>query len=213
MRSLSTLNYKVIAYLETGAGKTFIAVLLLKHRLSAPPNTHAPDARAVLLAPQVPLVLQHAEVLSLHLPFPVGRYVGEMGVDLWDRWTWVKEWDQHRVLVMTPQILLNLLSHAIIPVGTVKEAWVGGVDDDRLIVIAWWDRKRGGWGVVRALNANICHMLTSSGTFGSRMPDTPCLGPDPLSLHCLTTLQRRWTGYTRSSLTSATTPRKIIPIT
>ena len=158
-------------------------MLLLKHRLSAPPDTHAPDARAVLLAPQVPLVLQHAEVLSLHLPFPVGRYVGEMGVDLWDRWTWVKEWDRHRVLVMTPQILLNLLSHAIIPVGIVKGAWVGGMDDDRLIVMTCRDGTHGGWGVVRELNANICHMLTSCGTFDSRIPDILYLGSRPLSLH------------------------------
>lgn len=64
---------------------------------------------------------QQAEVLAAHLPCAVGRYVGEMGVDLWDSRRWGREWERHGVLVMTPQILLNLLTHAIIPV---SDGWV-----------------------------------------------------------------------------------------
>uniref|UniRef100_A0A1D1ZXU0 Uncharacterized protein n=1 Tax=Auxenochlorella protothecoides TaxID=3075 RepID=A0A1D1ZXU0_AUXPR len=109
----------VIAFLDTGAGKTFIAVMLLQHRLTASLSTHQATARAVFLVPRVPLVFQQAEVLAAHLPCAVGRYVGEMGVDLWDSRRWGREWERHGVLVMTPQILLNLLTHAIIPISRV----------------------------------------------------------------------------------------------
>lgn len=49
---------QVIAFLDTGAGKTFIAVMLLQHRLTASLSTHQATARAVFLVPRVPLVFQ-----------------------------------------------------------------------------------------------------------------------------------------------------------
>ena len=50
----------------------------------------------------------------MHTPLRVGAYVGEMGVDLWAAGRWRREWAEHDVMVMTPQILLNLLQHAIV---------------------------------------------------------------------------------------------------
>lgn len=126
---------QVIAFLDTGAGKTFVAVLLVRHCMAeqrrqaalaaaaaaAAENTQpmppvsdgaqAPTAPAVgasaaaadaaaglpggaagghrvavFLAPKVALVLQQAEVLRVHLGQErVAAFVGEMGVDLWEK--------------------------------------------------------------------------------------------------------------------------------
>jgi endoribonuclease Dicer len=110
--------------LGTGCGKTLIAVLLLRHRLeqaaaeaakqlpgAAVPSSPFPGRRlAVFLAPRVILVQQQAQVLARHLPARVKSYVGEMGVDSWDKPTWDRELYAVDVVVMTPQILLDLLS-------------------------------------------------------------------------------------------------------
>jgi endoribonuclease Dicer len=90
----------VVAFLDTGSGKTFIAVLLLRHRLerhaaaAAAPVDEAPAAgrqrrRApppwlgVFLAPRVALVQQQAAALRRALPVRVEEYVGA-GVEGWD---------------------------------------------------------------------------------------------------------------------------------
>jgi len=64
--------------------------------------------------PQVDLVLQQAEVLRLHTPLRVAGFVGSMGLDFWDRDTWRAAIADQDVLVMTAQILLNVLRHAIL---------------------------------------------------------------------------------------------------
>ncbi len=63
---------------------------------------------------QVDLVLQQAEVLRLHTPLRVAGFVGSMGLDFWDRDTWRAAIADQDVLVMTAQILLNVLRHAIL---------------------------------------------------------------------------------------------------
>lgn len=90
------VQQNVVAYLDTGSGKTLVSVLLLKHHLAqrraeaaaaaAGPGAPAPPHRvAAFLAPKVALVLQQADVLRAHLPARVAHYVGEMGVDAWGR--------------------------------------------------------------------------------------------------------------------------------
>ncbi|KAL4418837.1 hypothetical protein ABPG77_001500 [Micractinium sp. CCAP 211/92] len=74
---------------------------------------------AVFLAPKVALVLQQAEVLRQHLGADrVAHFVGEMGCDLWEKERWRAAFASHDVLAMTPQILLNLLSHGIVQAST-----------------------------------------------------------------------------------------------
>jgi endoribonuclease Dicer len=102
-----------IAFLETGAGKTLIAVLLIKS-LSARLQTQNKKLLAVFLVPKVPLVYQQAEVIRNQTGFQVGHYCGEMGQDFWDTRRWQREFDAKQVLVMTAQILLNILRHSII---------------------------------------------------------------------------------------------------
>lgn len=59
----------------------------------------------------VPLVEQQASYIEKHLSVTVGRYKGDMNVDNWDRSRWSTEFHNNHVLVMTAQILLNILNH------------------------------------------------------------------------------------------------------
>jgi endoribonuclease Dicer len=60
------------------------------------------------------LVHQQATFIQRNTPYSVGEYHGNMGIDLGDKSTWKKEIDEHDVMVMTAQILRNILLHAFI---------------------------------------------------------------------------------------------------
>nr|XP_016452633.1 PREDICTED: endoribonuclease Dicer homolog 1-like [Nicotiana tabacum] len=102
-----------IAFLETGAGKTLIGILLMKSLCN---DLHKQNKKmlAVFLVPKVPLVYQQAEVIREQTGYQVGHYCGEMGQDFWDARRWQREFETKQVLVMTAQILLNILRHSII---------------------------------------------------------------------------------------------------
>ncbi|KAF5743870.1 endoribonuclease Dicer 1 [Tripterygium wilfordii] len=102
-----------IAFLETGAGKTLIAVLLIRSVCSDLQKQHK-KMLAVFLVPKVPLVYQQADVIREQTGYQVGHYCGEMGQDFWDARRWQREFETKQVLVMTAQILLNILRHSII---------------------------------------------------------------------------------------------------
>lgn len=102
-----------IAFLETGAGKTLIAVLLIKSICDKMLKENK-KMLAVFLVPKVPLVYQQAEVIRERTGYRIGHYCGEMGQDFWDARKWQREFDSKQVLVMTAQILLNILRHSII---------------------------------------------------------------------------------------------------
>nr|CAB3497246.1 unnamed protein product [Digitaria exilis] len=102
-----------IAFLETGAGKTLIAVLLIKSICDKMLKENK-KMLAIFLVPKVPLVYQQAEVIRERTGYRVGHYCGEMGQDFWDSRKWQREFESKQVLVMTAQILLNILRHSII---------------------------------------------------------------------------------------------------
>lgn len=102
-----------IAFLETGAGKTLIAILLMKS-ISSDLQRQNKKMLALFLVPKVPLVYQQAEVIREQTGYQVGHYCGEMGQDFWDSRRWQREFETKQVLVMTAQILLNILRHSII---------------------------------------------------------------------------------------------------
>ncbi|TYI97490.1 hypothetical protein E1A91_D01G147100v1 [Gossypium mustelinum] len=112
------IKQNTIAYLETGSGKTLIAIMLLRRyayliRKPSPFN-------AVFLVPQVVLVEQQADAVEMHTDLNVGRYWGDMEVDFWDDAKWKQEIDKYEVLVMTPQILLNGLRHGFFRINMIK---------------------------------------------------------------------------------------------
>lgn len=59
----------------------------------------------------VPLVDQQASYIETHLAVKVGKYKGDMNVDNWSPSRWTTEFEKNHVLVMTAQILLNILNH------------------------------------------------------------------------------------------------------
>lgn len=118
----------VIATLDTGSGKTFIAALLIKWVCSLPSSI---GKKVVFLVPKVPLVDQHCDFLTGQTNLRIRGYKGAMGVDEWDESRWRKEFTNADVLVMTgalmhcslhvfrltlaafiAQIFKNLLTHA-----------------------------------------------------------------------------------------------------
>ncbi|XAR62909.1 Ribonuclease III [Bertholletia excelsa] len=108
-----------IAFLETGAGKTLIAVLLIKSVYNDFQRQNR-KMLAVFLVPKVPLVYQQAEVIRERTGYQVGHYCGEMGQDFWDARRWQREFETKQVLVMTAQILLNILRHSIIKMDAIN---------------------------------------------------------------------------------------------
>ena len=68
----------------------------------------------------VPLAIQQAKVIDKHTDLKVKHYIGEMGVDLWDKTVWQKEFNENNVLVMTALIFLNLLNHGYIKLSQVN---------------------------------------------------------------------------------------------
>lgn len=112
-------NRNTIAFLETGAGKTLIAVLLIRSLCSRLQMMNK-KFLAVFLVPKVPLVYQQAEVIRDRTGYQVGHYCGEMGQDFWDTRRWQHEFETKQVLVMTAQILLNILRHSIIKMESIN---------------------------------------------------------------------------------------------
>ncbi|XP_056160072.1 endoribonuclease Dicer homolog 2 isoform X3 [Syzygium oleosum] len=112
------MKENTIVYLETGSGKTLIAIMLLRSYayLLRKPSRFI----AVFLVPQVVLVSQQAEAIKMHTDLKVQTYWGEMGVDFWDAAMWQRQLDSYEVLVMTPAILLHCLRHSFFKLDLIK---------------------------------------------------------------------------------------------
>ncbi|KAA8537034.1 hypothetical protein F0562_029512 [Nyssa sinensis] len=112
------IKQNTIVFLETGSGKTLIAIMLLRSYayLLRKPLPYI----AVFLVPTVVLVTQQAEAIKMHSDLKVGMYWGEMGIDYWDAATWKQQQDEYEVLVMTPMILLNALRHSFLRLEMIK---------------------------------------------------------------------------------------------
>lgn len=104
-------NNNIIAFLETGAGKTLVSALLVQDVLGQPSSQ---GKIAVFIVDKVALVHQQAEYMNEVCDFNVGTYYGDMGLDEWSSDRWLEEFSQKRILVLTAQIFLNALNHALI---------------------------------------------------------------------------------------------------
>ncbi|KAJ3287150.1 Dicer-like protein 1 [Borealophlyctis nickersoniae] len=99
----------VIAVLDTGAGKTLIAVLLIKHMMALEGQRVAQGISkrlSIFLVPLVPLVVQQERYIRQNCDLEVKRYYGAMNVD--------SEIASADVMVMTPDIFRNILERAFI---------------------------------------------------------------------------------------------------
>ncbi|KAF9629681.1 Ribonuclease III [Lasiodiplodia theobromae] len=107
----------VIAVLDTGSGKTLIAVLLLKHIIDKELEDRAAGKApriSFFLVDSVTLVFQQFAVLESNLDQKVERFCGAMRCDLWSKQTWTKHFEQNMVLVCTAEVLAQCLMHSFI---------------------------------------------------------------------------------------------------
>ncbi|KAJ6546986.1 hypothetical protein B0H19DRAFT_1163345 [Mycena capillaripes] len=98
----------VIAALDTGAGKTFIALLLLKWVSAV-----RPGSKTIFLVPKVTLVEQQGRFIASHSALRVIKLHGALEINLADRKGWDNKFQHYDVFVMTPQIFLNLITHSL----------------------------------------------------------------------------------------------------
>lgn len=139
----AAIEENTIVNLGTGAGKTFIAAMLIKE-LCSPillPFRDEDAKRTVFLVTTgmleyncivslfiaisipcslVPLVKQQASYIETHTSFTVGSYIGDMGVDSWSLVRWRAEFDSHQVLTMTMTIFKNLVQSNMLPLKKVN---------------------------------------------------------------------------------------------
>lgn len=122
---LSTAKEKnSLVCLGTGAGKTYIAVMLISdrsHELELPYDEGG--KRTFFLVPTRPLVKQQAAEIVSKSRFTeddVGQYTGDMNVDFWSNSVWLEHLRAKKIFVMTRQIFLNILSSGALPLHKVN---------------------------------------------------------------------------------------------
>ncbi|CCM06284.1 uncharacterized protein FIBRA_08535 [Fibroporia radiculosa] len=108
-----SLRMNLVIALDTGSGKTHIAVLRMKLE-----SERELSKVSWFLAPTVALVEQQSEVIKSAIPVSVTAISGASEPKQWiDPKLWRSVLDTHRVIVSTPQILLDALHHGYIDLG------------------------------------------------------------------------------------------------
>ncbi|KAM3965010.1 LOW QUALITY PROTEIN: endoribonuclease Dcr-2-like [Aphomia sociella] len=109
------IRKNTIINLPTGSGKTFIAVRLITRFRDGLQKPWGNGGKRTFLVNNVPLVIQQQKVIKQMCPVNgVGAYSSEDGVDYWDKRKWDEELTKHQVIVMTCQIVLDMLTHGYI---------------------------------------------------------------------------------------------------
>jgi endoribonuclease Dicer len=106
-----------IAVLDTGSGKTLIAVLLIRWVIDQELESRAlgnPARITFFLVASVSLVFQQHAVLETNLDHKVARFCGAMNTDKYNKVVWTQHFTENRVIVCTADILLQCLSHSYI---------------------------------------------------------------------------------------------------
>ena len=108
-----------IAVLDTGSGKTLIAVLLLRWIIDEELEHRAagkPPKISFFLGASVTLVWQQFSVLETNLDHKVARVVGADGADNWKKAKWDKLFFENKIIVCTAEILHQCLAHSYITI-------------------------------------------------------------------------------------------------
>ncbi|KAF8625629.1 hypothetical protein AX17_006814 [Amanita inopinata Kibby_2008] len=108
-----SLRRNIIIALDTGSGKTHIALLRMKLEAE-----REPKKVSWFLAPTVTLCEQQKSVIGDSLNVPVGHISGSMEPTQWKSPAmWRKVLDTHPIMVTTPQVLLDALRHGYVYLG------------------------------------------------------------------------------------------------
>jgi endoribonuclease Dicer len=106
-----------IAVLDTGSGKTLIAVLLLRWVIDNELESRAAGKSAQVsffLVSSVTLVYQQFSVLECNLDHKVARLCGADNIDRYNKAAWEKLFFENKVIVCTAEILFQCLSRSYI---------------------------------------------------------------------------------------------------
>ncbi|KAK0613764.1 hypothetical protein B0T14DRAFT_437452 [Immersiella caudata] len=105
-----SLKQNIIVTMDTGSGKTQVAVLRIREELQRS------EKRVWFLAPTVPLASQQHEVLNAQITGLQSKFIcGADNVDAWkDQDTWNEILRNIRVVVSTYQILFDAVSHGFV---------------------------------------------------------------------------------------------------
>ncbi|XP_023649635.1 endoribonuclease Dicer isoform X1 [Paramormyrops kingsleyae] len=117
----AALEHNTIVCLNTGSGKTFIAVLLTKqlsHQIRG--DFRGYGKRTVFLANSASSVIQQAAAIRTHSDLQVGEYTSIERTFLWTQEKWNYEMIENQVLVMTCHVFLNILKNGILPLSKVN---------------------------------------------------------------------------------------------
>ncbi|CAK9295605.1 unnamed protein product [Gordionus sp. m RMFG-2023] len=110
-----------IAFLNTGTGKTYIAILLIKEKSKdIRIKWEEGGKRTFFIVNSVPLVYQQGNYVREHTDLKVGQFTGSMSVDFWKEDQWESQFRKYEVLVMTAQIFLNILNHGFLKLSKVN---------------------------------------------------------------------------------------------
>ncbi|KAF8165137.1 hypothetical protein B0H34DRAFT_830272 [Crassisporium funariophilum] len=108
-----SLHNNIIIALDTGSGKTLIAVLRLKHEME-----RERTKISWFFAPTVALCEQQKAVIQAYIPVSVGLVSGSNEPDQWkNAGLWERVLRTHRIMVSTPQVFLDALRHGYIVLG------------------------------------------------------------------------------------------------
>uniref|UniRef100_A0A0E0IU74 Dicer-like protein 3b n=1 Tax=Oryza nivara TaxID=4536 RepID=A0A0E0IU74_ORYNI len=116
----AALRGNTIAVLDTGSGKTMVAVMLAREHARRVRAGEAPRRIVVFLAPTVHLVHQQFEVIREYTDLDVMMCSGASRVGEWGADHWKEEVGRNEIVVMTPQILLDALRHAFLTMSAVS---------------------------------------------------------------------------------------------
>ncbi|KAK2825831.1 hypothetical protein Q5P01_020045 [Channa striata] len=117
----AALERNTIVCLNTGSGKTFIAVLLTKE-LSHQIRGHYEEngKRTVFLVNTALSVVQQAAAVRTHSDLQVGEYTNLEETSAWTDEQWFQEILENQVLVMTCHIFQHVLRNKILPLSKIN---------------------------------------------------------------------------------------------
>ncbi|XP_018414903.1 PREDICTED: endoribonuclease Dicer [Nanorana parkeri] len=106
----AALDHNTIVCLNSGSGKTFIAVLLTKELSYQIRGDFCNGAkRTVFLVNSAKQVAQQVSAVRTHSDLKVGEYSALEAVESWRKERWNQAFLDHQILIMTCHIFLNVL--------------------------------------------------------------------------------------------------------
>uniref|UniRef100_A0A803VBC1 ribonuclease III n=1 Tax=Ficedula albicollis TaxID=59894 RepID=A0A803VBC1_FICAL len=117
----AALDHNTIVCLNTGSGKTFIAVLLTKelsYQIRGDFNKNG--KRTVFLVNSANQVAQQVSAVRTHSDLKVGEYSSLDITESWTKEKWSQEFSKHQVLVMTCHVALTVLRNEYLSLSNIN---------------------------------------------------------------------------------------------